>query len=109
MTPLADGMILSDEPGLYLPGRYGIRIENLLLVQRADMPGATRSFLRFETLTLTPYDRALIDPALLTAEERTWIDAYHARVAAMVGPSLDRPTAAWLEAACAPLLTPTYA
>jgi len=106
MTPLAEGMILSNEPGLYLPGRYGIRIENLLLVQQVDSPGATRPFLRFETLTLAPYDRALIDPALLTGEERDWIDAYHARVAATVGPSLDEPTAAWLEAACAPLVTP---
>ncbi len=103
MTPLADGMILSDEPGLYLPGRYGIRIENLLLVQRADLPGATRPFLRFETLTLAPYDRALIDPALLTIEERTWIDAYHARVAATVGPSLQGPAVTLLETVCAPL------
>jgi len=108
MTPLAEGMILSDEPGLYLPGQYGIRIENLLLVQRADRPNATRPFLRFETLTLAPYDRVLIDPAMLTAEERTWIDAYHARVAAAVGPALDGPTAAWLEAACAPLVKPAY-
>ncbi len=103
MTPLAEGMILSDEPGLYLPGQYGIRIENLLLVQRAEMIGATRPFLRFETLTLAPYDRALIDPALLTLEERAWIDTYHAQVAARVGPSLDGPTAAWLRGMCAPL------
>ncbi len=103
MSSLAEGMILSDEPGLYLPGQYGIRIENLLLVQRADMPGTTRPFLRFETLTLAPYDRALIDPALLTDEERTWIDAYHVRVAAAVGPSMTGPAAAWLKTACAAL------
>jgi Xaa-Pro aminopeptidase len=98
MTPLAEGMILSDEPGLYLPGEYGIRIENLLLVQKAD-----KGFLRFETLTLAPYDRSLIDTALLSGDERAWIDAYHARVAAAVGPSLGQMEAGWLFTACAKL------
>ncbi len=101
-VPIAEGMILSDEPGFYLPGQYGIRIENLLLA-RADEAGAGRPFLRFETLTLAPYARALIVPGMLTAAERDWVDGYHARVLAEVGPALDAGTAAWLGEACAPL------
>ncbi|MGG5817517.1 aminopeptidase P family protein [Falsiroseomonas sp. HW251] len=101
---LKPGMILSDEPGFYEPGAYGIRIENLLLVQQAAMqPGQTRPFLEFEVLTLAPYDRALIEVALLTPAERAQVDAYHARVLAEVGPALDGPARAWLAAACAPL------
>jgi Xaa-Pro aminopeptidase len=100
---IAPGMILSNEPGLYLPGAYGIRLENLLLVQPADLPGAAKPFLRFETLTLAPFDRGLIDPALLDAAERAWLDAYHARVAAEVGPGLDAAARRWLDAACLPL------
>jgi Xaa-Pro aminopeptidase len=104
-VPLEPGMILSNEPGFYLPGRYGIRIENLLLVRAEEtaMPDQAKPFLSFETLTLAPYERRLIDPALLTAAERAWIDAYHARVLAAVAPACDAPTAAWLRAACAPL------
>ena len=100
--PIEAGMILSDEPGFYLPGAYGMRIENLLLTQEATVPGNT-SFLEFETLTLVPYDRRLIDPALLTDAERNWIDAYHARVLGTVGPALPGPVMAWLTKACAPL------
>jgi Xaa-Pro aminopeptidase len=96
-------MVLSNEPGYYLPGHYGIRLENLLLVQPVELPGATKPFLRFETLTLAPFDRQLIDPALLAADERAWVDAYHARVLADVGPQLDPTAGAWLAAACAPL------
>ncbi len=103
MVPLAPGMILSDEPGYYLPGAYGIRLENLLMVRTADRPAAKKPFLEFETLTLAPFDRRLIDPALLTAEERRWIDEYHARVLAEVGPGLDGPARDWLGAACAGL------
>ena len=103
-VPLAPGMILSDEPGYYLPGDYGIRIENLLLVQEAEArPDQVKPFLEFETLTLAPYARALIETALLTPAERAWVDAYHARVLAEVAPACDAATAAWLEAACAPL------
>ena len=102
-VPIASGMILSNEPGLYVPGAYGIRLENLLLVQPADLPGAAKPFLRFETLTLAPFDRRLIDPALLDAAERAWLDAYHARVAAEVGPGLDAAARLWLDAACLPL------
>lgn len=100
-VPLREGMILSDEPGFYETGRYGIRIENLLLVRRE--PAAARPFLSFETLTLVPYDRRLIDVALLTPAERAQVDAYHARVRAEIGPLVDAPVRAWLEAATAPL------
>lgn len=102
-VPLAPGMILSDEPGFYAPGRYGIRLENLLLVQPAIFPEASRPFLRFETLTLAPFDRALIETALLSRDEIAWVDAYHARVLAEVGPALPPESQAWLAAACAPL------
>ena len=99
-VPIAEGMILSNEPGLYLPGQYGIRLENLLLVRPAAPPDANRPFLRFETLTWAPFDRALIEPSLLTAAELAWLNAYHARVLAIVGPRLDAAERAWLEVAC---------
>ena len=102
-VPIAAGMILSNEPGLYLAGEYGIRLENLLLVQPAELPGASRPFLCFETLTLAPFDRRLLNPALMTARERAWLDSYHAQVLRMVGPALGEAERAWLTAACAPL------
>ncbi|MDE2514932.1 MAG: aminopeptidase P family protein [Rhodospirillales bacterium] len=105
-VPIAAGMILSNEPGYYLPGHYGIRLENLLLVQNADLPDATKPFLRFETLTLAPFDRALIEPALLDPWERAWVDAYHARVLAVLGPALGAEDRAFLTAACAALDAP---
>ena len=101
-VPIEAGMILSDEPGYYLPGAYGIRLENLLLVQPAGA-GEDARFLRFETLTLAPFDRALIDLALLSPVERDWIDRYHRRVLVEVGPELPEPARAWLASACAPL------
>lgn len=100
---LAEGMILSDEPGYYLPGAYGIRMENLLLVQKALFPDARKQFLHFETLTLVPFDRALIDPSLLPAESRLWLNEYHARVRAALSPHLSGPAYDWLQAATAPL------
>jgi Xaa-Pro aminopeptidase len=101
---LAAGMILSNEPGYYEPGRYGVRLENLLLVQPAEFPDAGKKpFLRFETLTLAPFDRRLIEPGLLTAEEIGWLNAYHARVLAEVGPRLEPDERAWLAQSCAPL------
>jgi Xaa-Pro aminopeptidase len=107
VVALAPGMILSNEPGYYLPGAYGIRIENLLLVQEAaTRPDQQKPFLDFETLTLAPYAQALIEPALLTAAERAWIDAYHARVLAEIGPLCDPATAAWLARECRPLALP---
>ncbi|WP_288005378.1 aminopeptidase P family protein [Acidiphilium sp.] len=99
---LAPGMILSDEPGYYEPGGYGIRLENLLLVVPSPV-GAAKPFLEFEPLTLAPFDRRLIDPALLAPAARDWLDAYHARVLATIGPALDAAARAWLEAACAKL------
>ncbi len=100
-VPIAAGLILSNEPGYYAPGAYGIRLENLLLVQPADLPEANKPFLRFETLTLAPFDRRLIERDLLTAEETAWLDSYHARVADEIGKRLDPAARAWLVAACA--------
>jgi Xaa-Pro aminopeptidase len=102
-VPLQPGMILSNEPGFYLPGAYGIRLENLVLVQPAAFAAQQRKFLRFETLTLAPFDRALIEPAFLSAAARDWLDAYHARVRAALAPLLDAATRDWLEAATAPI------
>jgi len=102
--PVRSGMILSDEPGFYQPGAYGIRIENLLLARpAAERPGQVKPFLEFETLTLAPYERRLIDAALLTPAERAWVDAYHTRVLREIGAELEAETAAWLQQACAPL------
>ncbi len=98
---IAEGMILSDEPGFYLPDHYGIRLENLLLVRKADLPNATKPFLCFETLTLAPFDTRLFDVGLFDATERAWLNAYHARVLAEVGPKLDAETRTWLTHACA--------
>ena len=102
--PLLAGMILSNEPGYYKTGAYGIRIENLQVVtEAAEIAGGDKPMLGFETLTLAPIDRRCIDPGLLTAEERAWLDAYHARVLAAVRPQVAPEVAAWLEDACAPL------
>lgn len=98
---LAPGMILSNEPGFYAPDEYGIRLENLLLVQPAKHLGGGRAFLRFETLTLAPFDRALIDPKALSREERDWLNAYHQRVVAELAPDLPPAVQSWLKAACA--------
>ena len=102
-VPIESGMILSNEPGYYLPGAHGIRLENLLLVQEAKLPAANKPFLCFETLTLAPFDLRLIDAALLDASERAWLDAYHQRVLREIGPKLDDATRQRLERACAPL------
>ena len=99
-TPLRPGMILSNEPGYYKTGAYGIRIENLLAVSEQGMPaGGERSLLGFETLTLVPMDRKLIDTNLLSEPELDWLNAYHARVRAEIAPLVEGGTAAWLEAA----------
>jgi len=101
---LEAGMILSNEPGNYPAGAYGIRIENLVLVVEKGMPeGGDLPLLGFETLTLAPIDRRLVDTALMTAEELAWLDAYHARVRARLAPALTGEDRAWLEAATAPL------
>ncbi|WGU41915.1 aminopeptidase P family protein [Phenylobacterium sp. NIBR 498073] len=102
---LRPGMILSNEPGYYKEGAYGIRIENLQFVtEPSAIPGGEREMLGFETLTLAPMDRRLIVVELLSPQERAQMDAYHARVLAVVGPRIEQPEVrAWLEAACAPL------
>ncbi|MCJ2054343.1 aminopeptidase P family protein [Methylobacterium sp. J-070] len=100
---LEPGMILSNEPGYYARGAYGIRIENLVLVEPRAIAGGERPMLGFETLTLAPYDRRLIQPDLLDPGERAWIDAYHARVRTTLAPGLDAGTREWLERATAPL------
>ena len=101
---LGPGMIISNEPGYYKTGAYGIRTENLQVVtQASDVNGGERPMLGFQTLTLAPIDRTLIEVSLLSQEERTQMDAYHARVLQEIGPQLDAVEAAWLGAACAPL------
>jgi Xaa-Pro aminopeptidase len=101
---LKRGMILSNEPGYYKTDHYGIRIENLVLVtEAASVAGAEQPLNAFETLTLAPIDRRLVKADLLTAEERGWLDRYHARVADSLAPLLDPPTRAWLGAATAPI------
>ena len=102
--PLLPGMIVSNEPGYYKGGHWGIRIENLQVVTEAsDIPGGERPMLGFETLTMAPIDRRLIEVDLLDPTERAWVDAYHAEVLAKVGPLVDGEAGAWLEQACAPL------
>ena len=101
---LRAGMIVSNEPGYYKEGGYGIRIENLQFVTEPAVPaGGERPMLAFETLTLAPIDRRLVVTEMLTVEERAQLDAYHARVLAQVGPLVPADVAAWLKDACAPL------
>src|SRR5580704_9622079 len=101
---LKRGMILSNEPGYYRTDAYGIRIENLILVTAAKpVAGAEKELNAFETLTLAPIDARLIDTALMTPEEVSWLDAYHARVRDEIAPLLDAPTRQWLIASTAPL------
>jgi Xaa-Pro aminopeptidase len=103
-TPLKRGMILSNEPGYYKPGAYGIRIENLVLVTAAPaVVGAEKTLNGFETLTLAPIDRRLIERSLLDAGEVGWLDAYHAEVRREIAPLVDDATRTWLAAATAPL------
>ncbi len=101
---LKRGMVLSNEPGYYRPGAYGIRIENLVLVIEAPpVAGAEKPLNAFETLTLAPIDRSLVESAMLAAQESTWLDAYHARVRETLSPLVDAETREWLDAATAPL------
>jgi Xaa-Pro aminopeptidase len=104
---LKPGMILSNEPGYYKAGAYGIRIENLVLVvAAAPVPGGEKPLNAFETLTLAPIDRRLIVPELLTRSETAWLDRYHARVVEALSPLLDADSRAWLTAAARPLGRP---
>ena len=93
---LQPGMIVSNEPGYYKTGAYGIRIENLVAVREAAIEGADRRYYEFETLTLAPIDLACIETSLLTEPERAWLNAYHQRVRDAVGPDVDEATRAWL-------------
>jgi Xaa-Pro aminopeptidase len=102
---LKRGMILSNEPGYYKTGAYGIRIENLVLVIEAPAAaGGEKPLNTFETLTLVPIDQRLIDPALLSAEEILWLDNYHAKVELALSPLVDTATKPWLEKATRPLM-----
>lgn len=101
--PLVPGMICSNEPGYYKTDAYGIRIENLVLVEERDVPGAEQEMMGFETLTFAPIDRNLINVAMLSSGEVDWLNSYHAKVLAIVGPQLDGDAKNWLEAACAPV------
>jgi Xaa-Pro aminopeptidase len=104
LAVLEPGMICSNEPGYYKEGAYGIRIENLVLVTEPQaMTGGDREVMGFETLTLAPIDRRLIVRDILSAEEITWLNAYHGRVMQKVGQELDAEPRAWLKAATAPL------
>ena len=103
LEPLRAGMILSNEPGYYKAGEYGIRIENLILAEPRDISGADRPMLGFETLTFAPIDRNLIDVALLTPGELAWLNAYHSEVLTKIGPGLDEEERSWLQSKCAPL------
>jgi len=99
-------MILSNEPGYYRDGAFGIRIENLIaVVAAAAIEGGDqeREMLAFETLTVVPIDRRLILAERLSAGERAWLNNYHAEVLAKVGPRVSSPARSWLEAACAPI------
>jgi len=101
---LKRGMILSNEPGYYKTDGYGIRIENLELVTAADIAGAEKPMNAFETLTLAPIDRRLIDVTMLSQAERDWLNDYHTRVNREVRASLDETDRLWLDAATAPLV-----
>lgn len=98
-TPLEPGMILSNEPGYYRAGEYGIRLENLIIVEAREIKGAERDMLGFETITLAPFDLNLVEPALLAPEEVDWLNAYHARVRNTLSPLADSETRSWLKKA----------
>ena len=101
--PLQAGMIISNEPGYYKTGEYGIRIENLVLVVPREIAGAEKEMLGFETLTFAPIDRRLIDVQMLDPEELIWLNCYHAHVLAKIGPTLSGSDLEWLQKACAPI------
>jgi len=98
LQTLKPGMICSNEPGYYKANEYGIRIENLIVVSDYEaVKGGDRKMMRFETITLAPIDLELVEPTLLTAEERDWLNEYHARVREILSPLLDTETRGWLE------------
>ena len=101
--PLRAGMFLSNEPGYYKPGEYGIRIENLVLVEEREIAGGEATMLGFETLTLAPIDTAMIDITLLTVAEQAWLNNYHAKVFDVVAPQIDGAALRWLTEVCGPI------
>lgn len=101
--PLQAGMIISNEPGYYKQGEYGIRIENLVLVVEKPVSGGDKETLGFETLTYVPIDKRLIDAGMLSNRELDWLNDYHRRVLAIIGPQLQGEDREWLERQCAPL------
>jgi Xaa-Pro aminopeptidase len=101
--PLQAGMFLSNEPGYYKAGEYGIRIENLVLVEEREIAGAEGRYFGFETLTFAPIDKTLVDVSLLNGEELRWWNDYHAKVLSIIAPQLDGDALAWTHEACAPL------
>ncbi len=101
--PLAPGMILSNEPGYYKTGEYGIRIENLVLVVDVEIEGAEKEMLGFETLTFAPIDRRLVAKEMLSAGEIDWLNDYHQQVLENIGPKLSGSDREWIEQACAPI------
>ena len=100
---LRPGMVISNEPGYYKTGAYGIRIENLVAVKPDGKGTGGRRMYAFETLTLAPIDRALIERKLLSEKEKAWLDGYHARVRATLSPRVEAATGAWLAKATAPI------
>lgn len=102
-VPLEPGMILSNEPGYYKAGSFGIRIENLVVVESRAIAKAEREMMGFETITFAPIDRALIEPKLLDGSEKAWIDGYHADVRRVIAPRVEPKVRRWLEAATRPL------
>ncbi len=98
-VPLVPGMILSNEPGYYKAGAWGIRIENLLIVEKREIKGAERAMLGFETVSLAPIDLNLVEPALMTRDEIAWLDSYHARVRKAVSPLVEPVVRRWLAGA----------
>lgn len=104
-VPLAEGMILSNEPGYYREGAFGIRLENLIALRKGQPPegGDARDWLDFETLTLAPIDRRLVLTERLGTQERDWLDSYHARVRTLLRPMVSDMAARWLDRACQPL------
>ena len=100
---LFEGMILSNEPGYYKGGEYGIRIENLVLTVKREIAGGEGDWLGFEPLTFVPIDAALVDRSLLTEDEIAWWNDYHAKTRKLLAPQLDGEALAWLEEACKPL------
>lgn len=102
-TPLEPGMIISNEPGYYKAGAFGIRIENLIVVVPREIKGADRDMLGFETITLAPIDLALVEPKLLDADEIAWLNAYHARVRKTLSPQVEPGLRKWLRRATRPI------